>query len=202
MTVTASGASGTQSASVTVRNTPPQIVRLLWRPTNITRGIDLTATAEGIDADGDAISYRYRWLINGSELREAQGHHPARDDVPRRRQDQHRGHPVRRAGTGGRYTAAASWSSSIRPPASSRTRPNTVTGAEYVYEARAEDADGDALTYRLEAAPPGMTIDAATGRIRWPLAQAPVGDHKIRIVAQDPSGAVATQNNVLVLGRQ
>ena len=74
------------------------------------------------------------------------------------------------------------------------TAPNTVAGATYVYEVKAEDPDGEALIYRLDAAPKGMTIDAATGRIQWPLAEAANGAHTIKVVVQDPPAQPARSN--------
>ena len=43
-------------------------------------------------------------------------------------------------------------------------------GAAYVYDAGADDPDGDLLRYTLDAAPPGMTVDEATGLVWYPQA--------------------------------
>ncbi len=37
------------------------------------------------------------------------------------------------------------------------------------YQVKAIDPDGDKLTYALEDAPQGMTIDSATGLVQWPV---------------------------------
>ena len=46
-----------------------------------------------------------------------------------------------------------------------------VAGQTYTYPVKAVDPDDDPLTYVLDAAPAGMTIDPATGLISWPPVQ-------------------------------
>ncbi|MEA5471931.1 putative Ig domain-containing protein [Spirulina sp. 06S082] len=61
----------------------------------------------------------------------------------------------------------------------------------YHYQAIATDADGDAITYRLNLAPEGMTIDENTGSIQW--TPKTVGNYNIEILALDASGAGSAQ---------
>jgi hypothetical protein len=44
---------------------------------------------------------------------------------------------------------------------------NTEVGVPYYYNVTAVDGDNDVLHYSLPKAPPGLTIDSLTGRIRW-----------------------------------
>ena len=44
-------------------------------------------------------------------------------------------------------------------------------GQQYEYLVRAQDADGDALTYQLLDGPSGMTLDPATGVLEWNVAE-------------------------------
>ncbi len=54
------------------------------------------------------------------------------------------------------------------PPVITSAPPGTAGfGHQYVYEVESYDGDGDALRYGLEARPPGMVIDSATGLIHW-----------------------------------
>jgi len=64
----------------------------------------------------------------------------------------------------------------------------------YAYGAGAIDPDGDAIAYSLVDGPPGMTIDAATGRVEWaiPADQMP-STHAVSIRADDGRGGSDTQ---------
>ena len=66
-------------------------------------------------------------------------------------------------------------------------------GTPYRYFVRAQDADGDILSYRLDKAPSGMTINSASGEVRWNATTAQVGKHSIVIVADDGRGGAAKQ---------
>ena len=58
-----------------------------------------------------------------------------------------------------------------------------VAGEQYVYYVLAKDADGDALTFGLEANPPNMTINLSTGGIFWtPLAG---GNYNVSVFVTD-----------------
>jgi RHS repeat-associated protein len=72
-------------------------------------------------------------------------------------------------------------------------------GAPYEYDADAVDADGDALVYRLVTAPPGMTVDAATGLIAWSPAAGLQGQVQVELEADDQAGGTARQAFALCL---
>jgi RHS repeat-associated protein len=69
----------------------------------------------------------------------------------------------------------------------------------YTYDVEAADPNGDALTYSLDAAPPGMTIDAATGLITWPVSSVVAGDHQVTVRAREPAGGFDTQTYTLTI---
>ena len=71
-------------------------------------------------------------------------------------------------------------------------------GAAYLYEAGADDPDGDLLRYTLDAAPPGMTVDEATGRVWYP--QAAAGTHAVSLRVDDGRGGMAQQTFLLSVG--
>lgn len=69
-----------------------------------------------------------------------------------------------------------------------------TAGTAYAYDLNAADPDAaDVLTYALDTAPAGMTIEAATGLIQWTPTAAQVGDHAVTARAQDQGGLFATQ---------
>lgn len=81
------------------------------------------------------------------------------------------------------------------PPAITSTPPTVATeGSPYHYPVGASDPDGDTLAYSLDAAPPGMAVDAASGLIVWTPADGQAGAHGVTARATDPGGLFATQS--------
>jgi len=59
-------------------------------------------------------------------------------------------------------------------------------GVLYSYDVDATDLNaGDSLTYVLTTSPAGMSIDSATGLIRWTPTLAQVGDHNVTVTVSD-----------------
>jgi len=80
-------------------------------------------------------------------------------------------------------------------PAITSTPVTTATqGQPYRYSVTAADADGDALTFSLGAAPAGMSIDAETGLVSWIPNNGQVGANRVTVKAADPGGLYATQS--------
>lgn len=72
-----------------------------------------------------------------------------------------------------------------------------ITG-DYLYQAAAVDDESDAVTFSLPQGPTGMTIDGATGLLRWPAGMIVAGSHPISIKASDAFG-FTLQNYTLVV---
>jgi RHS repeat-associated protein len=72
-------------------------------------------------------------------------------------------------------------------------------GAAYTYAVTATDADGDPVTYALTTAPAGMTLDPASGLIRWTPAADQTGDQVVAVQAADGRGGTATQTFVVAV---
>ena len=81
------------------------------------------------------------------------------------------------------------------PPSITSIAPTSATqDAPYSYDVDATDSDiGDTLTYSLDVAPAGMTIDPATGIVSWTPASTDVGDHAITVRVTDAAGLSDTQ---------
>src|SRR5262249_35369745 len=58
-------------------------------------------------------------------------------------------------------------------------------GYPYQYLVRAQDADVDAISFRLADPPTGMIIDAVTGLLTWTPTADQVGSRHVAIVADD-----------------
>ncbi len=73
-----------------------------------------------------------------------------------------------------------------------------VTAAEegmvYNYDVNASDPNGDTLTFSLDTAPSGMTIDASSGLISWIPSNTQIGDNDVVIRVVDGNGGFATQS--------
>ena len=65
----------------------------------------------------------------------------------------------------------------------------------YSYDVDATDPDaGDTLTFALDTAPAGMTIDPASGLIEWTPTNAQVGDNAVEVQVTDSGGLSDTQS--------
>jgi subtilisin family serine protease len=81
------------------------------------------------------------------------------------------------------------------PPSITSTPVTTATqGTLYTYAVNATDSTGSALTFALTTAPAGMTIDAATGMIRWTPTNAQVGANAVTVRVTNASARSATQS--------
>jgi hypothetical protein len=72
-------------------------------------------------------------------------------------------------------------------------------GTTYRYAIKAEDVDGDTLSYSLQGKPPeGMVIDAKTGVVEWQVVipEKPV-TYEYEVVVVDPEGGKSVQKITL-----
>lgn len=85
---------------------------------------------------------------------------------------------------------------SNQPPVITSTPVTTATvGQPYTYDVDTTDPDvGDTLTFSLDVAPAGMTIDPTTGLIQWTPTAGQVGDNSVTVRVQDSGGLFATQS--------
>lgn len=69
----------------------------------------------------------------------------------------------------------------------------------YQYDVNAVDADADPITYSLDQAPDGMSIDPTSGLIGWNPGANQLGNQTVRVVADDGRGGKATQEYQVVV---
>jgi hypothetical protein len=75
-----------------------------------------------------------------------------------------------------------------------------TAGQPCSYDVEATDADaGDVLTFALDTAPVGMTIDTATGLIEWTPTPAQIGTHDVTVRVHDSGGLTAAQRFTLTV---
>lgn len=71
---------------------------------------------------------------------------------------------------------------------------------EYLYAVRAVDPDaGETLTFTLTQSPTGMTIDGATGLIRWTPTATQLGHYVVVVKVTDSQGESALQGFMIVV---
>lgn len=81
------------------------------------------------------------------------------------------------------------------PELASRPPTEAWVAEAYVYAVRADDPEADPLRFTLLAYPPGMTINAATGLIRWtPTADQGGKRFTVAVQVEDGQGNLATQS--------
>ena len=80
------------------------------------------------------------------------------------------------------------------PPVITSTPVTTATaGTAYTYDVEGSDPDADPLTYSLDTAPAGMTIDPLSGVIQWTPSPSQVGDQSVTVRVTDGGGLFANQ---------
>ncbi len=76
---------------------------------------------------------------------------------------------------------------------------DAFVGLAFRYDTFAQDAEQTTLSYELNSAPSGATIDAATGRIQWTPAITQLGSQRFNVIVRDGLGGQTNQSfNVLV----
>lgn len=190
-----------RTAEVAVINTPPIISSLSVRPQPAKPGDKLEAFVEVADPDRDNIELSFRWWRNATVAKEGEGAVLdttgfARTDVvtvevtPRDRTDV--GKPMK----------SEPLVLGNSPPTILSTPSAPVGRERYEYAVKAIDPEGDRIRYRLETAPPGMTVEADTGHIVWLVAPELTGTYKVRVVAEDTQGGTAFQEFDVTLANQ
>ena len=169
-------------------NQPPEIARLLIGPAlEISAGTAVSVEPEASDPDGDELSFRHEWRVNGEPVAGASGavfetSGLARGDVVvvevRAHDGSDEGEPL-----------ASPPIRVVNAPPRVESRPGpAVAGAGFRYRVEATDPDGDApLQFELEEAPAGMSIGAG-GEITWMPTPDQAGRHRIRVVVDDRNG--------------
>jgi len=175
-----------QSETVTIGNTPPMIRQALLLPDvpTVTSTLKLAIKAE--DIDGDPISYRYEWYVNGT--REAETGETLKNVFKKGDEIKVKVFPSDGEDEGSPVTRSVTIQNAA-PVFTSAFSNQSFRGNTYTALVKAEDPDGDLVTYELQEAPEGMTIDA-DGKVVWTLTGPPDRDeYLVTVIARDPEGA-------------
>jgi hypothetical protein len=167
------------SNEITIKNTPPVILKAKLHPSIPRVSSTLTVDLKAGDADNDNISFKYQWTLNGKFSGE-QNYLAAelkREDMitvkvtPYDGEDLGRSINLRRKVFNSLPVVSESSSS--------------FDGKIYKYQIAASDPDNDKLTYKLEQGPDGMTLDPASGIITWEVSPDDKGIHEAKVLISD-----------------
>ena len=161
VTVSVGSAAKGGSASVTFGNALPRILdtSFAFVPEDGAYVIEVTPQTE--DADADYVTLSYQWLINGQVNEEFTENRLPANAYQTGDKIQVKITPEDGYGTGRTYTSRNLEMLSAAPVITSQP-PKSFEAMEYTYQVEATDVDSSELTFSLEDAPDGMTIDAST----------------------------------------
>ncbi|MHB8110125.1 MAG: Ig domain-containing protein [Syntrophorhabdaceae bacterium] len=72
-------------------------------------------------------------------------------------------------------------------------------GKRLSYQVKGSDLDGDELTYVLDDAPEGMTIDPKTGLVNWQPKEGDSGERAVKVKVSDAKGAATSYSFKITL---
>ena len=81
----------------------------------------------------------------------------------------------------------------VNPVITSEANATALVSSAYQYRVRAQDSDGKVVSYRLDNAPDGMSINEKTGIIDWTPTAQQLGVKSVSVTAIDDQGGEATQ---------
>jgi hypothetical protein len=181
------------SKRVELANRTPEIVEIDLEPgREVVAGTPVVVFPSGSDPDGDPLTYRYAWTVNGRDLRDV----GALLETQRlRRGDEIRVRVIANDGqTDSEMVEVPSVVVVNGPPRVVSTPPGNLEGGVFRYEVSAQDPDGDPnIEFRLEGAPSGMRIDTYSGLITWTPTSEQAGVHSVTVFAEDMHEGVGEQ---------
>ena len=187
-----------KSQSLIVENSAPVVSHVTIEPNEESFSRRVLAKAEVMDPDGDSFSVTYRWSKNDKVVLEGESHELDITDL--KTNDTIQVEVMATDGTAtGKAVVSNVFSINNTPPTIVSLPTSAKQDGQYAYQVQAQDPDGDALTFNLEVAPPGMTIHPQSGLVQWVPAADLKASHRVRIVAKDSKGGFDSQDFELSL---
>lgn len=182
------------SNKVTIRNAPPEITRARLQPEVFREGEAIGLEVATEDVDGDDVTISYEWTVNGDPA--GQGDEL---EVPLHRADEFSVRATPFDGEDHGRPVVLQRKVANQPPMITEHYDYTLEDEVYTYQVKAEDPDGDRLTYSLKSAPEGMSIEPETGLVRWALPEGFNGKASFTVSASDGHGAETEQALTLMV---
>jgi hypothetical protein len=153
--------------------------------------------AEGTDADGDPVQLEIAWRKNGQPA--GTGYLLA---APAKRGDKVSVTVTPFDGKERGKSATLFREILNTPPAIEGQEQFQVTDNAVTFHVRASDADGDPMTFSIKDAPAGMSIDRATGLVRWVTSPGTTGKVPFTVVVSDGAGGESTARFTVTIAEQ
>ncbi|MDA8170022.1 MAG: putative Ig domain-containing protein [Nitrospiraceae bacterium] len=172
-----------KSGPVTVEDAPPEVRSVKLMPEVFKPGDNKLYVDAAADSGAEIV---YEWTVNGTPAG-----NKSRLDMPVKRNDEIKVRITACNGQDCGQPVILERKIANMPPMFSPRVEMSFNGTEYVGQANATDPDGDTLTYSLESAPRGMTIDPARGLITWKAPPGLKDDTTVTVLASDGHGGVS-----------
>jgi hypothetical protein len=156
----------------------------------------LHVTAEAADADGDKVSLKYAWTVNGT---------PVSQDASITGLKSGDKVLVKVIPSDGAVDGPAKTLFMIiqnLPPRFLQTGNPVFDDPVWTYHVKAEDPDGDKVTYKLVSGPEGMTVNPNTGTVQWNAGAFADGKYSATVAAVDSRGATSETSFEIRLGTE
>lgn len=170
-------------------NKLPQVNSITFKPARPTVKDDIEVIAKASDPDQDVVDLDYVWIRNGERLLN-------RTDDRVRGSDFEKGDKIAvlvKASDAEGTTERESEPFLLENSAPRfTTDPSRAAAAIDGLRLEAEDPDHDVITFRLEGAPGGMTVDPKQGILHYKGSEDEKGgDYRVKVVADDGDGGFA-----------
>lgn len=184
------------TARARIANSAPRITGVRFEPAEgIRAGTPVVAVVDSEDPDGDPVSIRYQWLVNGRVL-DRDGEGPTLDTTGLKRGDTIAVRVVADDGdaeSDGWPTPSLALANSA-PKITSTPPPGMAGDGTYRYALEASDPDGDrSLRFALASGPAGARVDPVLGEFVWSPTFDQAGTHPIEVLVTDGHGGEAKQ---------
>jgi hypothetical protein len=180
-----------------IRNASPEIRGVQFVGGDGRPGNTLGVEAEGYDADGDPVQFEIAWQKNGQPAGTGN-----RLTAPVKRGDKVSVTVIPFDGKERGKSATLSREIINTPPAIEGQEQFRVSDNAVTFHVRASDADGDPLTYTIKDAPAGMSIDRATGSVRWMTSPGTTGKVPFTVIVSDGAGGESTARFTVTISEQ
>ena len=183
------------SNAVQIKNSPPAVKEVKLIPGGPKQGDALGVEVKTEDIDGDEVGLTYEWSKNGG---------PAGNgkylNVPLKRGDKIKLRITPFDGEAYGRPVLLEREISNFPPVVINDNKFNFDQKVFTYQVLASDPDGDRLTYSLKSGPPGMTIDAATGFIKWNVPLDFKGPVSASVLVDDGHGGATSYDLNVTIG--